>query len=337
MNRTYTHPKLEIGDYDSLEFYVKFSHIDIKWFGIKVYDLPKHDQTFWRLDNKFKIVANKWIKFKVDLTKPDGKSGGASAREIIVFRYQGTGKGVKSLQIRLDDLVLKKSGRPEQAQITGLQLETWGLGSGPNRWIAANGLNNPPTTKHPMLFLRRTSGHVHYHSILQPMTGTIPIRTSQRTSTGIYKIPYGVKGIDTVQFNQKTGKSTWLRRDDKAQVRVIGFLQSSGLYQKDIVDIQSQKGDLILEVTSRNKLRYISRDLGSWKMRWPWPIGSIQVHVDQKVWKKTRIEIYQGKRWVTLSQLPNGLHTIHLFAGPAQENKTEKNTTSKRKSIRAAQ
>ena len=313
LNRSYTHAKLEISDYDTLEFYAKFNTADCKWFGVKIYDLPRHNQSAWRLDDKIKIQPGKWVKYTINLQKPDATYGGAGQAEIITFRAQGSGKGTKSLQILLDNMSLKKKGKPEKRLQSGLSVETWRDHGGPSKWLAANGLNNPPTSTHPMLFLRAASGHVRYLSVLRPYQGSVPSARSSRTSATQLKVTTASKMRDTVDFDAKQGEASWIRLDDKGAVKAVGYILKSGVESAGRILLKSQKGSLLMEVTAPGVFRYHAKGTGKSELWWPWKQGQgYQILLDKKPIQSARIATSKGITWLVVTGLPEGTHGLEL-------------------------
>ncbi len=322
ITRTYTHPKLELSSFDTLEFWAKVSAPDLKWFGVKVYDLPTYDQAVWRLDAKGPVPANKWIKYTLNLKKPDALWGGTkSVAEQIVFRLQGSGKGAAKITVLLDGLVARKGGKAEVATSRGLRLEAFGGKAGePGRYLAASAPSNPPTTTHPMIMLRATGGSAGYLSVLRPFDGAAPVKASARLAGGGVSVPLDSGGEDWLALDKTAASARWARHGKGGALQAAGMLGASLLERPGRLRLSAAKaGDVVLQVTGPGALRYVAVKAAPLTLRWPVTGAKVTATVDGKAWAKVKAVTAGGKAWAELSGLPDGEHLVTVGTAPAAD------------------
>ena len=319
---TYTHPKLELSSFDTLEFWAKVSAPDIKWFGVKVYDLPTYDQAVWRLDAKGPVPANTWIKYTLNLKKPDSLWGGTTtSSEQIVFRLQGSGKGAAKITVLLDGMVARKAGKAEVARVRGLRLEAFGGKAGePGRYLAASAPSNPPTTTHPMIMLR-AQGSAGYLSLLRPFDGAAPAKAAARLAGGALAVPLDGGGEDWLELDPGTAASArWARHAAGGALQAAGMLGATLLERPGLLRLSAAKaGDVVLQVTGPGALRYAAAKAGPLTLRWPAAGTAVAATVDGKVWAKVKVVTASGKTWAELSGLPDGEHLVTVGTAPAAD------------------
>jgi len=308
LTRTFTHDKLELSNYDTLEFWAKFSVAGLKWFGIKVYDLPAFDQAAWRLDQKTPITANKWIKFTVNLNKPDAAWGGAKTAEHIVFRLQGSGAGGAKVSVLLDGLVVKKAGVAEAPLRQGLRMNTFSLTSADaSNYIAADAPNNPPVTTHPVVLLRGYGGSTNFLNLLTWFSAAPPTGSVKRPSMGSIKVALPGGGEDLLEFGA-SGQGLYLHSMAGKHVTDMGFIGKQSFKHALVTVAGARAGDMVLAATDEKNFRYKARKLGPFSITWPAKSTLMTATLDGK-----RIYPVPGNGGLVLSNLPDGEHTIKIL------------------------
>lgn len=334
LTRTYTDDKLELSAYDSLEFWAKVNVTGLKWFGIKIYDLPAFDQAAWRLDNKVSIPANTWVKFTINLKKPDSAWGGAKTAEQIVFRLQGSGKGPAKVQVLLDGLVVKKAGKAEVPIAQGLRLLTHALppATAPVRYIAASAISNPPTSAHPVVLLRG-KGSLAYLNLLTPFDGPLPPGGAFKYTSGWWSVPRADGGRDHFALDPKAGQWGCWERQDKAGLAVaLGSLAAATYCEGPRHRVQGKGAvDFILKAKTPKDLVYRGTRGAPYRLVWALQSQTKAdaitwtARVDGKAWPYTTtgghvINMYASYYYIDLDSLPAGDHQITIVRkGPAPD------------------
>ena len=314
LNRTYTHDKLELSSYDTLEFWAKVSVAGLKWFGLKVYDLPNFDQATWQLNNKTAIPANTWVKFTINLNKPDGSWGGAKTAEQIVFRLQGSGSGPAKVTVLLDDLVVKKAGKAEVPLQQGLRLNTFRKTSADaSNYIAADAPNNPPVTSHPLVILRGHGGSTNFLGLLTPFSMAQPTGKVSRAANGdAVRVVLPGGGEDALEVGA-AGQGLYLHSATSKHVSDMGFIGRS-TYSHPLVKVAgASTGDLVLAAADAWNLRYNARKLAPFELSWPTKVKTLSATVDGKSWAgKVYGVSASGVLYLVLQSLPDGEHVIKI-------------------------
>ncbi|MBN1511661.1 MAG: alginate lyase family protein, partial [Phycisphaerae bacterium] len=85
--RNYTSDRLEMSDYDTLEFDYMVTGTNFTWWGVKICDLPTFSQTVHQVTLPPGFATGVWHHATVDLTHPDAVWGYTGADEYINFRF----------------------------------------------------------------------------------------------------------------------------------------------------------------------------------------------------------------------------------------------------------
>ncbi|MBA4387393.1 MAG: hypothetical protein C0404_05390 [Verrucomicrobia bacterium] len=169
--RVYTSERLEMSDYDTLEFDYMVTGTNFTWWGVKICDLPAFSQTVHQITRPAQFTTGVWYHATLDLKHPDAVWGYAAADENITFRFSGVSGTNERFYCYLDNIRVSAAGQPEPRENRGLRMTISGQPG--RRLIFGEGPAQPPYKRWPLVCARSApTSEVESVAVLEPYDTT---------------------------------------------------------------------------------------------------------------------------------------------------------------------
>lgn len=206
--RTYTSDRLEMSDYDTLEFDYMVTGTNFTWWGVKICDLPAFSQTVHQVTLPVGFVTGVWYHATLDLKHPDAVWGYAAADENITFRFYGVSGTSERFYCYLDNIRVSAAGKPEPRENRVLRMTISGQPG--RRLIFGEGPGQPSYARWPLVCARSApTSAVESVAVLEPYD-TTPVIAGVSFSNQTVTVAF-TNRVDIWKHDQDSGSVGRLR------------------------------------------------------------------------------------------------------------------------------